>query len=456
MSGLRNLLKAAILRILSDGKPRKARELVPVLRSELQREDIDKHEVNSVLYRDLSGAVQCDATFDWHLAESPSVAVQESSELDGLPSRAEMIRTIYRLRAGLPPCENLEHLTVGENRILAVVRALLKPGPGSAWGIVRGDYGGGKTHILTLFADVARHEGYATCHLSADGYANALNHPQRFLPCLLATLEVPLRPTYGYTDLLYDVMCDAQLTERLSSIAASYLEGWTSVAGETRMCLARIVQLLERNEAYSDEWTANLRFVTSHLTGDSIRHLSAAPTYRRTAYNLLSIARDLLVEVGLKGIAIAIDEVESVYTKLPNARSRHGAMRVLAGLCRFAHCRVILAVTPDAFRDIASDVSLTFADSYALPAEDVPGWVNALKSGAVPILDCRPLTREQRKELLEAVRKAYVGAYGNEFASDGFKQHWDENLLHAADPQVSVRLVVRQAINLMDSIRYAL
>lgn len=454
MSALRSMLKAAILSLLSDGRPRKAKEIVAVLRSELQREDIDKQDVNSVLYRDLTNNVRCDATFNWHIADRPSSG-QTSPTPANAPSRAEMIRTIYRLRAGLPPCENLEHLTVGADKALAVVRALLKSGPSSAWGIVRGDYGGGKTHVLTLFADMARHEGHATCHLSADGYANALNHPERFLPSLLASLEIPLRPTYGYTDLLYDVMSDAQFAERLSSIVTSHLDGWTSVASETRMCLSRIVQLLQSDEPRSDEWAANLKLVTSHLTGDSIRHLSAAPTYRRTAYNLLSIARDLLLEVGMKGIAIAVDETESIYTKLPNGRSRQGALRVLTGLCEVAHCRVMLAVTPDAFRNIVSDVSLTFPDSYALPIENVPNWVNALKAGTIPIVDCRPLTREHRKDLLEAVRKAYIRAYGDQVLSDGFKQRWDRNIQLAADPHIPVRLVVRQAIDLMDSMRYS-
>src|SRR6478735_1185861 len=112
MSGLRSLLKPAILRVLSDGKPRKARELVAVLRSELQRADIDKHEVNSVLYRDLTNNVRCDATFNWHLVNRPNSS-RNSPASANASSRAETIRTIYRLRAGLPPCENLEHVTAG-------------------------------------------------------------------------------------------------------------------------------------------------------------------------------------------------------------------------------------------------------------------------------------------------------------------------------------------------------
>jgi len=268
-------------------------------------------------------------------------------------------------------------------------------------------------------------------------------------------LEIPLRPTYGYTDLLYDVMSDAQLAERLSSIVSTQLEGWTSVASESRMSLSRITELIQNNEVHSNEWVANLRLVTTHLTGDSIRHLSATPTYRRIAYSLLAIARDVLLEVGVKGMAIAIDETESIYTKLPNARSRHGALRVLAGLCYFPDCRAILAVTPDAFRNILSDGSLDFADTSALPVEDILKWTEALKSGAIPVVDCRPLTRDQRKELLDSVRLAYVRAFGDGSASDTFRQRWDKNAQLAADLHVPVRLVVRQAVDLMDSLRYS-
>lgn len=454
MSGLRNLLKSTILKILSDGKPRKARELVATLRTELQRQDIDKHEVNSVLYRDLSDRVRCDTTFNWQIGDSATTPRTDPRQ-QGL-SRGELIRTIYRFRAGLPPCENLEHFTVGGDKVLAAIHSLLQEEDGgSRWAVVRGDYGGGKSHALTLFSDVARHEGYATCQLSADGYASALNHPQRFLPSLLATLEIPLRPTYGYTDLLYDVMSDAQFAERLSSIVNGHLEGWTSVASETKMSLARIVELIHEHELNSDEWIANLRLVTTHLTGDSIRHLSATPTYRRIAYSLLSIARDLLLEAGTKGMAIAIDETESIYTKLPNARSRHGALRVLAGICGFAHCRAFLAVTPDAFRNIVADGSLNFEDSSALSIEDVRKWTGALKSGAVPTVDCRPLARDQRKELLDCIRLAYVRAFGDGFASGSFRQKWDGNAQLAADPHIPVRLVVRQAIDLMDAFRYS-
>src|SRR3954447_12389583 len=118
MSGLRSLLKTAILSVLSDGRPRKAREIVAVLRSELQREDIDKQDVNSVLYRDLTHNVRCDAAFNWHIADRPNSG-QSSPTPTNSPSRGEMIRTIYRLRAGLPPCENLEQLTVGLDKALA-------------------------------------------------------------------------------------------------------------------------------------------------------------------------------------------------------------------------------------------------------------------------------------------------------------------------------------------------
>lgn len=456
MSGLRNLIRTTILRTLSDGKPRKARELAAVLRYELKRDDIDRHEVNSVLYRDLSGTVECDSAFNWQLPMHKATASKDFPEREQ-DTRPGMIRTIYRLRSGLPPCENLELVTVGKARIVGVVKGLIKPKSvaRSPWAIVRGDYGGGKTHTLTLFADMARQEGYATCQVSADGYANALNHPQRFLPSLLATLEIPLSRTYSYTDFLYEVLSDIRRTRRLLAIAETYLAGWSWVASNTLAYLHAVLQSLSDGGAHSEGWNEQVRIITYHLTGNSVRHLSAAPSYRQTAYNLLSIARDLLLETGMSGLAIGIDEIESIYTKLPKAQSRQGALRVLARFCSFAHCRALLGVTPDAFREFVSDDSLTVPDNDALPGEDVPKWAKALKSGAVPVLDCQPLTPEERVTLLEAVREAYACAYGNKPVYDGFKKIWDKHIQLSANPQVPVRLIVRQAVDLLDGFRYS-
>jgi hypothetical protein len=187
------------------------------------------------------------------------------------------------------------------------------PGNGEgAWAIARGDYGQGKSHVLQLFNELALREGFAVSSLSCDGFNNALNHPQRFLPSLLSTLEIPMRSTYGYTDLLYDVLSDVQLSIRLRELVSLYLDNSSTLAIEVRGYLDQIIQISGRNETnHSDLWAECIRFVTHHLTGDSIRHLSASPANRRTASLQLGLARDLLVELGTKGLAITVDEEQT-------------------------------------------------------------------------------------------------------------------------------------------------
>src|SRR4051812_49097744 len=109
MASLRQLIASALVRILSDGKPRKARDLAPLVQRQLQRSDIDRLDVNSVLYRDLGSDMKCNASFEWQLAKSSCTSIQPPAsahqpEQEGSP---DMLRTVQRLRSGLPPCEHV-------------------------------------------------------------------------------------------------------------------------------------------------------------------------------------------------------------------------------------------------------------------------------------------------------------------------------------------------------------
>jgi hypothetical protein len=463
MAGLRELIRTGILEILSDGQPRKARELTGALKEYLGRSDVDKRDVNSVLYHELTDSVACDPNFNWRIrrkeqAKGPFTDTELAGEkpLDN-SERAGLIRTIYRLRSGLPPNESLEELTVGQGRLVPKLRSLFPAranGEGS-WAIARGDYGQGKSHVLQLFNELALSEGFAVCTLSCDGFNNALNHPQRFLPSLLSTLEIPMRQTYGYTDLLYDVLSDGQLSVRLHELTDLYLDNWSTLALEVRDCLDRIIQIIgQGSRNHSELWAECVRFVTYHLTGESIRHLPASPSNRNTSYMLLALARDLLVELGTKGLAITLDEIESIYTKLPNVKSRQGALRVLSFLCLLKNCRVVVAMTPDAYRDLVGDLQHMLIDTQCLPGEDIESWAKTLKTGTVPIVDLRPLNGTDRRQLLERMLELYGRAYGYKASSAEFKESWERCVAQCVQPSLPVRLIIRRAIELMDSNRY--
>ena len=463
MSGLREIIRAGIIEILSDGHPRKARELVGVLRESLGRSDVEKRDVNSILYHELADSVECDPNFNWRIRRKAEAQKQSAdSDLAGekplkSSQRSGLMRTMYRLRSGLPPTEHLEQLTVGQERLVPKLRSLFPEvlnGKG-LWAIARGDYGQGKSHVLQLFNEMALSEGFAACTVSCDGFNNALNHPQRFLPSLLSTLEIPMRLTYGYTDLLYDVLSDAQLSMRLHDLTDLHLDNWSTLALEVRSCLDRIIQIVSQNDkSRSEVWAECVRLVTHHLTGDSIRHLPASPANRNTSYMLLSLARDLLVDLGAKGLAITIDETESIYTKLPNVRSRQGALRVLSFLCQLGNSSIVIAMTPDGYRNMVSDLQHILIDPQCLPVEDIASWAKALKSGAIPILDLHPLNPTDRRQLLDRILELYGRAYGYKAFSTEFKESWEQCATQCGQPSIPVRLVIRRAIDLMDTDRY--
>jgi hypothetical protein len=375
-----------------------------------------------------------------------------------LPSRAAALRAIHRLRAGLPPADRLEDLTVGATEVLPLLRALLQPdGVGGRCLLVIGDYGHGKTHVLTLFRELAHASNLATCQLSIDGAASALNHPQRFLPGLLSTLCVPGRPALGYEDLLHNVLSDIDRARCIRAAVRRHLPTSREVDLAVQANLDRLVALLQGGGPdAAEEVRMCLRRISAHLSGQTICHRSGTPDVRSLAYALLQVAGDILRDAGLRGLALVIDEAESIYTKLPNARSRQGATRVLAALSAgpcLASCPVAVALTPDAERSLAADIGAIAATTDCLPGEPLGTWASALKAGRVPRIACRDLRPPERVHLLDRVFALYLQAYpvaAPKLDIATWQKIWGQ--VSARD--VSVRLLIRQAIDLLDSHRY--
>ncbi len=374
------------------------------------------------------------------------------------PARAAALRAVHRLRAGLPPADRLEDLTVGAAEILPLLRSLLQPNEaGGRCLLVIGNYGQGKTHVLTLFRELASASNLASCQLSIDGAASALNHPQRFLPGLLSTLWVPGRPALGYEDLLHTVLSDIERARCIRAVVRRHLPTSREVDLVVRANLDRLVSLLQGGGADgADEVRLCLRRISTHLSGQTISHRSATPDVRSLTYALLQVAHDILRDAGLRGIALVIDEAESIYTKLPNARSRQGASRVLAALCAgscLASCPVAVALTPDAERSLTADIGGIAATTDCLPGEPLRTWASALTAGRVPRLACRGLRPAERLHLLDRVFALYLQAYPAAVASlDSVT--WQKVRGQVATRDVPVRLLIRQAIDLLDSCRY--
>lgn len=439
-----------VIDLLRRAMPLRARHIAARIRDEAP--DVTVHDVNSVLYHELADSVVQNGSYEWAVKQSSGTTLQHliktTEELD---QRASYLRAVQRLRAGLPPQEHIGELTVGNHQ--CTIADLLTSKPGSRrWMLVAGDYGHGKSHTLTLLEHEARRRGYATCHLSADAAASALNHPQRFLPLLLSTLDVPCRAIQGYQDFLHELLDDQQAADAIASSVAHRLADTTSL----RRDLDLGFQALRR--ATADDRLVRKQAVISLLTGDSIRARLADPAVRSQAYELLGIAQDTVKVVGAKGIALIVDEAESIYTKLPRSLSRYGAFKVLSALANCSHlsdCRLAIAVTPDALAHLQT-IDITAATYGCLPTEPVAAWARDLRDQRVPIIHCQPLSTNDKMILLTNVASLYAAAYPSVRLQDEPGTAWRNFRTATATASLPVRIAIRRAVDYLDIQRCAL
>jgi hypothetical protein len=449
-------LARAILAVLATRAPLTARDIALIIRQRADLAGTERRDVNSVLYGELARLVRQDGEFRWSLnggAHTVPGPDESSSAPLELPGRSTLLRAVHRLRSGLPPCDHIEELTVIAPRTASSIRALLAGTQDHRWLVISGQYGHGKTHTLALVREVAHSLGLATAQISADGYGSALNHPQRFVHLLFRTLELPRGRASGYEHLLEEALLDAEKARVLRDVAGRRLTGWREIDREVLGCLDGLIEKFDDPDA-GDERAWLVARITQYLAGHSIVH-RAGPLVREMSYVLMLIAQEFLARLGIPRVVLLIDEAESIYTKLaPQARA--GAYRVLSALCEapaLGTFSVALAMTPDACHALAADAPWMANEEGGLPDEPVKALGRTLRTGDVLTLQCKTLGPGDRAVLLERVRGLYRRAYPawNDPAAEST---WADRVERAARLDISPRLLIRQAVNVLDGLRY--
>lgn len=438
-------LAGAILNVMGGAEPLKAREIAASLDGSDGLGRVERSEVNSLLYGELAGAVLCDPAFRWTLASGSAAGTLEPSGA----GRAALLRAIMRLRSGLPPGELIRDVTVGFERFGEPLLEVVSAEPCRRWLWVRGNYGEGKSHALALARDLALSEGTAVCHLTADSTSAALNYPQRFLPLLLSTLEIPGQARRGLHEILDSELRDPKALGVVTSTVADHLRRERVLDLETRRALARLEVLIEARETAHPDFEQAIQVVISHLCGRTIGH-KAGPGARELVYTLLRLVRSFVSRLGCAGPVLLLDEVESVYTKLPNPQARMTARRVLSALCSgpsLQGFRVVMSITPDALSALRSDVPSMSSEQTSLVDEAVADWASTIADA--PTIECKPLQSRDRRELLAKIRCVYERAYGAQpVGSD-----WNDTIATIARADTPVRIMVRRAIDVLDTHR---
>jgi len=122
--------------------------------------------------------------------------------------------------AGQPPDQGITHVNVGNESYLEILATdyldrLLAGARGSAFKLVQGYYGGGKTHFLYCVCDLAWERGFVTSLVSLSPQECPYEDPLKVYKAVVTQLTSPppgpgVEPTRGLPDVLRDFADDLQ------------------------------------------------------------------------------------------------------------------------------------------------------------------------------------------------------------------------------------------------------
>jgi hypothetical protein len=346
---------------------------------------------------------------------------------------------IRRLRAGVVPPWELERLSVGYDSIRSTINAALgalkqrkQPEPL----FVRGEWGTGKTHCLSVIRASADHELIPNATVDLNGRSGALNYPQRFYGNLVETLRLQTR--LGLRSVLLAVLQNEAKRSGLASFANS------SAAGSLAAPLRSLIAKHESGEALmADEDRAWFS-----LTGGDIAWADYA--YKRTeALSRIAVLARLCVAVGLGGLVVVFDEAETI-EQLWDIRSRRGAYNVLGHLCRCQGLWAVFSITHRFERVIASDLAAGILNDGGIGSEGA-WFLSAWSRRELPKVSPPSVDPTNAYDLAQRVSALYSSAYPKAPADKELVvrcvKEWTNN------PTQNPRRLIRVLVHRLDAAR---
>lgn len=225
--------------------------------------------------------------------------------------------------AGQPPEQGISHVNVGNEHYLQILASeyldrLLAQTRGSAFKLVQGYYGGGKTHFLYCLRDLAWERGFLTSLVSLSPQECPYEDPYLVYRAVVGTLAAPpaeagTEPSRGLPDLLRDFLDD--MREKMDP---EQVEGWLRRTAlripvdshSVRRAGAEFLRCLLREDAEGEA------LLEAWLRGDQIprqelRRFGLFETIERSnAWQALRSVCQMLVGYGYPGIVMMFDEVD--------------------------------------------------------------------------------------------------------------------------------------------------
>lgn len=297
-------------------------------------------------------------------------------------------------------------------------------------------YGYGKSHLLKVIKSVALEQNLGVAQISHDGYDRAFNHPARYIHYLYESLSVPGLSTRGLGEA---VPC------LLRSPLTNSLLRWADTSS-VRWGIGYYISRLANSGDGLD--TSNLKY---HINCCDIQFRSGA--YYYLLYERLNVLSDLCRAIGLSGLVVLFDEVESIATLLPNVRSRLRSYEILSKLTdsrEFPYCCFYFAVSPDFGHRVAD---WDFRYEYPIYKDYCPEgckfmdkWVN----NGLGLIKIPKISKVENRRLCYKLKCLHEYAYSWS-ASDRISLDFIESFIDEAERCSSLqRDIVRSFVNILE------
>ncbi|OYD14576.1 hypothetical protein CH330_08190 [candidate division WOR-3 bacterium JGI_Cruoil_03_51_56] len=223
--------------------------------------------------------------------------------------RVQACRMIEAFRLGIVPHQDVEAFTFGREKEVGVIQSALKRlehGKGDVY-LVEGEYGTGKTHLLEYIHHRALQMGMVTTICQFDPREVSPHRPKRVYRELVHNLRfIRDGREYGFRDLLRQAT-DLDLSDhvflgpvlaKLQKLDAAHIESevfWQWIEGES-----------------TKEYATEIRSPYRVRGGQKIPALYDFSTAADFYCNIFSGISYIARQLGLKGLALLIDEAETV------------------------------------------------------------------------------------------------------------------------------------------------
>jgi len=346
------------------------------------------------------------------------------------------------LKRGVCSPDKIGFFTVGLSSELTAIKGSLKSiSSGRIEGksyFLEAPYGYGKSHLLKVIKSVALEQNFGVAQISHDSYNRAFNHPVRYIHYLYESLSVPELSTQGLGEVVLRLLRSAHRNSLLR---------WADTPSVRWGIGYYISRMANSGDGFD---TSNLKY---HINCCDIQFRSGA--YYYLLYERLKILTDFCRTIGLSGLVVLFDEVESIATLLANIRSRLGSYEILSKLTdphEFPYCCFCFAVSPDFGRKIENwdfRYEYRYYKNYYLEGcQFMDAWMQKRFS----ILEIQKISKAENIKLLQRLCSLHEQGYSWS-AENTISIEFIESYLDEAEKMLYEnfeRQIIRSFVNILD------